>query len=54
MLLVYSFTAFYLTAPSRKHAALLGLVIALALLTKLTTALFMPGLLIYAFVRMVA
>ena len=27
VLLVYSLTAFYLTAPSRKHAALLGLVI---------------------------
>jgi hypothetical protein len=52
VLLVYSLTAFYLTAPSRKHAALLGLVIALALLTKLTTALFLPGLLIYAFARM--
>ena len=51
ILLVYSLAALYLTAPSRKIAAALGLAVALALLTKLTTALFLPGPLIYGCVR---
>jgi hypothetical protein len=51
ILLVYSLAALYLTAPSRKIAAALGLAVALALLTKLTTALFLPGPLIYGLVR---
>ena len=40
-------TAFYLVAPSRKKAAALGFVVGLALLTKLTIALFLPGPLLY-------
>jgi hypothetical protein len=47
VLLVYGLTAFYLTAPSRKKAAALGLVVGLALLTKLTIVLFLPGPLVY-------
>jgi hypothetical protein len=52
ILLVYSLTAIYLTDPSRKTAVALGAAVALALLTKLTTVLFLPGPLIYAIVRM--
>jgi 4-amino-4-deoxy-L-arabinose transferase-like glycosyltransferase len=52
VLLVYSLTARYLTAPSKKIAAALGVAVALALLTKLTTVLFLPGPLIYGFARM--
>jgi hypothetical protein len=47
VLLAYALTAFYLAAPSRWKAAALGLVVGLALLTKVTTALFLPGPLIY-------
>ena len=47
VLLIYGLTAFYLTVPSRKSAAALGFVVGLALLTKLTIALFLPGPLIY-------
>ena len=49
VLLVYGLAALYLTAPSRKIAAALGFAVALALLTKLTTVLFLPGPLIYGF-----
>jgi hypothetical protein len=52
VLLAYALTAFYLAAPSRGKAAALGLVVGLALLTKVTTALFLPGPLIYGCVQM--
>ena len=51
VLLVYGLTALYLIAPSRKKAAALGLVVGLALLTKLTIALFLPGPLIFGCVQ---
>jgi 4-amino-4-deoxy-L-arabinose transferase-like glycosyltransferase len=51
VLLVYCLTALYVTAPSRKVAAALGLAVGLALLTKLTTFLFLPGPFVYACVR---
>jgi hypothetical protein len=51
VLLTYGLTAFYVTAPSRRKSAALGLVVGLALLTKLTIVLFLPGPLIYGFVK---
>jgi 4-amino-4-deoxy-L-arabinose transferase-like glycosyltransferase len=53
VVLVYYLTAHFLTDPSRKNAALLGLAIALALLTKLTTALFLVGPLVYGCVFLI-
>ncbi len=47
VLLVYSLTAHFVNAPSRRIAAALGLTVGLALLTKLTTAIFLPAPLIY-------
>jgi hypothetical protein len=51
VLLIYGLTALFLTAPSRKKAAALGFVVGLALLTKLTIALFLPGPLIFGCVQ---
>ena len=53
ILLAYALSVLYLTAPSRKVAAALGVVVALALLTKLTTILFLPGPIIYGCVRVI-
>jgi 4-amino-4-deoxy-L-arabinose transferase-like glycosyltransferase len=53
VLCIYGLTAFYLAAPTRGKAAALGLFVGLALLTKLTIALFLPGPLIYGCARAV-
>ena len=53
VLLVYSLTAHFVNAPSRRIAAALGLCGGLALLTKLTIAIFLPAPLIYGCMHIV-
>ncbi len=48
VLCIYGLTAFYLAIPNRAKAVALGLAVGLALLSKLTIVLFLPGPMLYA------
>ncbi len=48
VLFIYGLTALYLASPTRAKAVALGFAVGLALLTKLTIVLFLPGPMLYA------